>query len=34
MYFSCRMALFLTFSEVLSILSFGLADTLGGLHWR
>ena len=34
MYFSCRMALFLTFSEVLSILSFGLTDTLGGMHWR
>ena len=34
MYFLGRLALFLTFSEALSILSFGLADTLGSMHWR
>jgi len=34
MYFSGRIALFLTFSEILPILSFGLADTLGSMHWR
>jgi hypothetical protein len=32
--FSGRIALFLTCSKVLSILSLGLADTLGSRHWR
>jgi hypothetical protein len=34
MHFSGRIALFLTCSEVLPILSFGLADTLGSMYWR
>jgi hypothetical protein len=34
LYFSGYTALFLTSSEVSSILSFGLADTLGSMHWR
>lgn len=34
MYFSCYIALFLTSSEVSSILSFCLADILGCMHWR
>ena len=34
MYFSGRMALFLTCSEVPPILPFGLADTLGSMYWR
>jgi len=33
-YFSGRIALFLTTSEVSFVLSFGLADTLGCMHWR
>ena len=34
MCFSGYIHLFLTCSEVPSILSFGLADTLGSMHWR
>jgi hypothetical protein len=34
MYFSDRVALFLTCSEIPSILSFGLADPLGNMDWR
>jgi hypothetical protein len=32
--FPATFALFLTFSEVSPILPFGLADTLGSMHWR